>query len=57
MKLYTILPIVAIFLIAMSTGDKLWSLSYMLKVVPALIFIAISVVLLILDLRKKSQEK
>ncbi len=53
MKTYAVLPIVAIFLIAMSVGDKLGSLFYLLKTIPALSLLLISVILLIIDLRKK----
>jgi hypothetical protein len=56
-KSYTILPIVAIFLIAISVGDKLWSLPYLLKTIPALTLLLLSVILLTIDLRKKNQNK
>jgi len=57
MKNYVILPIVAIFLIAISVGDKLWPLPYLLKTVPALTLLLISVILLTFDLRKKNRVK
>jgi len=56
-KSYAILPIVAIFLIAISVGDKLWSLPYLLKTIPALILLLISLILLTIDLRKKNRIK
>jgi len=56
-KNYTILPIVAIFLIAMSVGDELWSLTYLLKTIPALLLLLISIILLTIDLRKKNRIK
>jgi hypothetical protein len=57
MKTYTSLPIVAIFLIAMSVSDKFLSLPYLLKTIPALTLLLISVILLIIDLRKKNRIK
>lgn len=57
MKSYMILPIVAIFLVAISLGDELWSLPYLMKMIPALILLILSVILLTLDLRKKKQVK
>jgi len=57
MKSYAILPIVAIFLIAMSVSDKFLSLSYLLKTIPALTLLLISVILLTIDLRKKNRIK
>ena len=56
-KTYAILPIVAIFLIAMSVGDDLWSLPYLLKTIPALSLLLVSLILLIIDLRKKDRIK
>jgi len=50
---YTILPIIAIFLIAISVGDELWSLPYLLKTIPALTLLLTSAIFLIIDLRKK----
>ena len=57
MKSYAILPIVAIFLIAMSVSDEFLSLPYLLKTIPALGLILISVILLTIDLRKKYRYK
>lgn len=57
MKTYAILPIVAIFLIAMSVGDDLWSLPYLLKTISALSLLLASVILLFIDLRKKDRVK
>ena len=57
MKSYTILPIVAIFLIAMSVSDKFVSLPYLLKTIPALTLLLVSLILLVIDLRKKHRIK
>jgi hypothetical protein len=54
MKKYQFLPIIAIFLIAMSVGDQLWSLPYLLKTIPALSILLITLILLIIDFKKKS---
>ncbi len=42
MKQIYILPIIAIFLVAFSVGDKLWSLAYLLKTIHALILMIIT---------------
>jgi len=55
MKNYAILPIVAIFLIAMSVSDKFMSLPYLLKTIFALTLILISLIFLIIDLRKRNR--
>lgn len=56
MKNRIVLPIVAIFLVAMSVGDKLWSLPYLLKIIPAFILILIYVIWLIIDLMKRNKQ-
>lgn len=57
MQKYTVLPIVAIFLIAMSSGDKLWSFAYLLKIIPAFTLMIISVILLTINLRKRNTKQ
>lgn len=57
MKIYLILPIVAIFLIAISVGKPLRSLSYLLTSIPALILLFLSAILIVKELRKKNQTK
>lgn len=52
-KLIKILPFIAIFLIAMSIGDKLWSLSYCIKVIPALLMLVITSINIIIYLKNK----
>jgi hypothetical protein len=55
MKNYIVLPIIALFLAAMSAGDELWSFSYLIKAIPALVLIIIAVLMLIKEL--KNQKK
>ena len=55
MKNYIILPIVALFLAAMSAGDERWSFSYLIKAIPALVLVIIAVLMLIKEL--KNQKK
>lgn len=49
-----IMPIISIFLIACSVGDKLWSFEYLIKTIPALFLLAISFVLVIIDYKFKN---
>jgi len=56
MKSYTILPVIAVFLIALSVGDEMWSLSYLIKTIPALVLIIISVILLAIEIKKKNRK-
>ena len=52
MKSFTLLPIMAIFLIAMSVGDQLESLPYLMKTIPAFILIVISEIIIIKKMKK-----
>ena len=49
-----VLPIISIFLIACSVGDKLWSFEYLIKIIPALLLLAISIVLIFIDHKFKN---
>lgn len=52
MKHILILPIVAILLIASSIGDEWGSIPYLLKIIPALILLIITVVVLFRNSKK-----
>jgi hypothetical protein len=55
MKVYTVLPIIALFIIATIPGNKFGSLTYILKSVIALALLLITLVWYLIDLRKSKK--
>lgn len=55
MKNYIVLPIIALFLAAMSANDESWSFFYLIKAIPALVLIIIAVILLLKELKKQKK--
>lgn len=55
MKNILILPVIAILLIVTSAGDEWGSVSYLIKIIPAFILLAITVVLLLKNQKKQKK--
>jgi len=51
-NLIYLMPIMAIFLIAFSVGDKLCSLTYLLKIIPAFLLMIITLVYIVKGRKK-----